>query len=125
VDLAIQVVEIRRTTSGVKLKATIKNRSRRACSSKIYLQVENLAPGGRSAVVAEPVSTGIEGLEEITMFRWLHIAAPEKGGSRYRVTVKTDGCPESELFNNTCHPSPRLRKGEDKAICPCSVYFSD
>jgi len=116
VDLVLKKVEIKRTSSGVFLKAFVKNKCRGRCNGSIEIAVDESAiPGGDRGLV-QPIGVNVEPNGEYEN-SWVGIRFNPDGNSRYTVTAKLIGCIDRNLSNNTCVVT--LRHGANEVTKNC------
>ncbi len=105
IDLIVKDVEIIRNSSGnVFIKATIKNLCEGSCTGPIIIEVDESDVIGRPGGVEQPISNGITGKGEFTMFSALGIANDTSRVCSYIVSVRSEGgCiePAAKRGNNT------------------------
>lgn len=118
VDLVLKKVEIKRTETGVYVKAYVKNRCTGSCNGSIDIAIdESLIPGGSGGIV-QPI--GISRIEPYGEYEnvWVGVMSNPDGDSTYTVTANLTGCTDRNNSNNSCRVT--LRRGADNVTKNCN-----
>ncbi|MCG8341602.1 MAG: hypothetical protein MI684_02070 [Chlorobiales bacterium] len=105
VDLVIEQVELKRTSSGMYLQATVKNICTGSCNADgIDIEIdESLIPGGTGGVV-QPI--GVARIEPGGTYRnsWVGVMSNPSGSSTYivKAVLKGGSRRERSSANNSC-----------------------
>lgn len=118
VDIVLKKVEIKRTETGVYVKAYVKNRCSGSCDGRINIVIdESLIPGGSGGIV-QPI--GIFRIEPYGEYEntWVGVMSNPDGDSTYTVTANLTGCTDRNHSNNSCRVI--LRLGADNVTKNCN-----
>lgn len=101
VDLIITNVQVINGSSGMFLKATIKNRCTGSCTGPIVIEIDESDVLGAGRGLEQQVAGGIGSKAEFTMFSALGVAYDNDRDCDYIVKVRADSpCSETNTDNN-------------------------